>query len=106
MLRDIIEVGDIVAFVDDVMVEMETEERHDNIVEEVLKRIVENYLFVKPEKYIWKIREIGFLEVVIGLDEIKIEREKVQGVVDWPVSRSVKDMQKFLGLANYYKCFM
>jgi len=51
-------------------------------VKKVLRRIVENYLFVKPEKYIWKIREIGFLKVVIEPDEVKIEKEKVQEIVD------------------------
>ena len=103
---DMIEVVDVVAFIDDVMVEMETEEWHDNIVKKVLRRIVENYLFVKPEKYIWKIREIGFLKVVIEPDEVKIEKEKVQEIVDWSVLKSVKDMQKFLELANYYKWFV
>jgi len=41
--------------------------------------------------------------VVIGLDRVKMEKEKVQGVMDWLMLRSVKDMQKFLGLANYYR---
>ena len=40
------------AFIDNVIVGMETEERHDDIVEEVLKRMVENDLLIKPEKYI------------------------------------------------------
>jgi len=31
---------------------------------------------VKPEKYVWNIREVGFLEV-IGLDEVRMEKEKV-----------------------------
>jgi len=43
---------------------------------------------------------------VIRLDEVKMEKEKVQGVVDWLVSRSMKDIQKFLGLANYYRQFV
>jgi len=46
------------------------------------------------------------LEVVIRPDRVKIEKEKVQRIVDWPVLRSVKDVQKFLGLANYYKWFV
>jgi len=50
LLRDIIKVGDVVAFIDNVMVKIEIEEGHNNIVKEVLRRIVENYLFVKPEK--------------------------------------------------------
>ena len=35
-----------------------------------------------------------------------MEKEKIQGVVDWPVLRSVKDAQKFLRLANYYRQFV
>jgi len=66
----------------------------------------ENDLFVKQEKHIWKVREVGFLRVMIGLGSIRIEKEKVQEVVDWPVLKSVKDIQKFLGLVNYYKWFV
>ena len=47
-------------------------------------------------------REVGFLGVVIGADGIKMEEEKVKDVLDWPAPKCVKDMQKFLGLANYY----
>ena len=49
---------------------------------------------------------MGFLEVIIGKDKVRIEREKVQGVVEWPVPKSVKNVQKLLGLANYYRWFV
>jgi len=42
------------------------------------------------------------LRAVIGLEEIKIEEEKVKGVLEWPTPKEVKDIQKFLRLANYY----
>jgi len=106
LLRDMIEAGDVVAFIDNVMVGMETEEGHDDIVEEVLRRIVENYLFVKLEKCVWKIREVGLLRVVIGRDGVKMEKEKVLEVMDWLVLRSIKDIQKCLELANYYRQFV
>jgi len=51
-------------------------------VEEVLRKIVENNLFVKLEKCVSKVRKIGFLGVVIGLDVVKTGKEKIQGVVD------------------------
>ena len=51
LLRDIIEAGDVAVFIDDVMMGMEMKEGYNNIVEEVLRRMVENDLFVKPEKY-------------------------------------------------------
>ena len=59
-------------------------------------------MYVKPEKYKWKVREVGFLEVVIGPERIKMEEEKVKEVMEWPTPKCVKDIQKFLGLANYY----
>ena len=62
----------------------------------------ENNLYVKLEKYKWKVREIGFLGVVIGQEGIKMEEEKVKGVLGWLTLKCVKDVQKFLGLVNYY----
>ena len=103
LLRDLVEEEKVVVFIDDVMIATEIEKGHDEIVEEVLRRLEENDLFVKPEKYVWKIREVGFLGVIIGENRVRIEKEKVQGVTEWPVPRSVKNMQKFLGLANYYR---
>jgi len=81
ILRDIINKGKVAAFVDDILVEIETEEGHDKIMEEVLKRLEENDLYVKPEKCMWKVQKIGFLEVVIGSNKIKIEKEKIDGVL-------------------------
>ena len=106
LLKDLVVEEKVVVFIDDVMVATETEEGHDEIVEEVLKRLEENNLFVKPEKCIWKVREVGFLGVIIGKDGVRMEKEKVQGVIEWPVPKSMKDVQKFLGLANYYRQFV
>jgi len=57
------------------------EEGHDGIVEEILKRLGENNLYVKPEKCVWKAKKIGFLGVVIGPNGIKMEAEKVDGIL-------------------------
>ena len=103
LLRDLVVEEKVAVFIDDVMIATETEEGHDKIVEEVLKRLEENNLFVKPERCVWKVREVGFLGVIIGEDGVRMEKEKVQGVVEWLVPKNVKDMQKFLGLTNYYK---
>ena len=106
LLRDMIEVEDMAAFINDVMIGTETEEGHNNIVKEALRRMVENYLCIKLEKYVQKMREVRFLEVVIGLNGVKMKKDKVQEVVDQLVLRSVKDVQKFLVLANYYRQFV
>ena len=106
LLRDLINTGKVAAFIDDVIVGTEMEERHDELVGEIIKRLEENDLYVKLEKCKWKVRKIGFLGVVIGLKGIKMEEEKVKGVLDWLTPKYVKDMQKFLGLANYYCRFI
>jgi len=45
-----------------------------------LRRLEENDLYIKPEKYMWKVRKIRFLGVVIGPNGIEMEKEKVDGV--------------------------
>jgi len=106
LFRDMIETEKVVAFIDGVIIATEIEEGHDEIIKEVLRMMEENDLFVEPEKYVWRVREVGFLGVIIGPDRVRMEKEKVQGVVNWLVPKSVKDVQKFLGLANYYKWFV
>jgi len=106
IFRDLINKGDVATFIDDVLVGTETEKGHDELVEEILRRLEEHDLYVKSEKCEWKVREVGFLRVVIGPDGIKMEKKKVRGVLEWPTPKCVKDVQKFLGLANYYRRFV
>ena len=106
LLRDLINTGKVATFIDDVIIGMETEKGHDKIVAEVIRRLEKNDLYVKLEKCRWKVREVGFLGVVIGLEEIRMEKKKVKGVLEWLTPKCVKDMQKFLGLTNYYYQFI
>ena len=80
------------SFIDDVIIGMETEEGHDELVEEVVKRLAENNLYVKLEKCKWKVKKVEFLGVIIGPEEIKIEEEKVKDVLNWLTPKCVKDV--------------
>jgi len=55
---------------------------------------------------VWRVRKIGFLGVIIGCNRIEMEKEKVNGVLSWPEPKNMKDIRKFLGLANYYRRFI
>ena len=92
LLRDLINTGKVVTFIDDVIVGTEDEEGYDELVVEIVKRLEENDLYMKLEKCKWKVKEVGFLGVVIGPEGIKIEEEKVKGVLDWPTLKYVKDV--------------
>ena len=82
IMRDLINEGKVVVFVDDVLIGTDGEEGHDEIVAEVLKRLEENDLYVKPKKCSWKTSKVNFLGVVMGQGKIKIEEEKVKGVLN------------------------
>jgi len=106
LFRDMINKEDIAIFIDNVLVATEIEEGHNEIVEEVLRRLEENDFYIKPEKCVWKVREIDFLGVIIGPEGFRMEKKKVEGVMNWPISQCIKDIQKFLGLVNYYRQFV
>jgi len=92
LLRDLINMGKVAVFIDDIIVGTEMEEGHEELVEEVIQRLEENDLYVKLEKCKWKVREVEFLGVVIGPEGIKMEKEKVRGVLEWPTPKCVKDV--------------
>ena len=82
LFRDPINQGDTATFIDNILVATDTEERHDELVGEVLKRLEENDLFVKLEKCKWKVREVEFLGVVISPKGVEMQKEKVEGVLN------------------------
>jgi len=106
LFRDLINQGDTATFINDILVAPDTEEGYDKLVEEVLRRLEKNNLFVKPEKCKWKVREVEFLGVVISPKGVEMQKEKIEGVLSWLVSRNIKEVQKFLGLINYYRRFI
>ena len=102
ILQNLINIGKVTSFIDNVIVGIEIVEGHNKIVEEVVRKLTENDLYVKLEKYKQKIKKVGFLGVVIEPERIKMKKEKLKDVLDWPTPKEVKNIQKFLGLANYY----
>ena len=106
LLRNLINTRKVRSFIDDIIIGTEMKKGYNELVEEILRRLKENDLYVKLEKYKWKVKEVNFLKVVLGPEEIKIEKAKVKVVLNWPVYKSVKDIQKFLELANYYWIFI
>jgi len=66
LFQDMINQGNTTTFINDIIVATDTKEGYNKLVEEILKRLEENNLFIKPEKYQWKVREVELLGVVIG----------------------------------------
>ena len=73
---------------------------------EVLKRLRDNDLFVKPEKCRFRVTEVDFLGMIISRDGIKMDPEKVNAILKWPEPTNVKQVCAFLGLSNFYRRFI
>ena len=94
----------VVVYIDDLMIFTKTDNQaeHDRIVLEVLRRLEENDLFVKPEKCTFCATEVDFLGMIVGHDSIKMDQTKVKAILDWPEPKNVKGVRSFLGLANFH----
>ena len=70
ILWNLINTREVASFINNVIVGTEEKEKeeHDKVVEEVVKILAENDLYMKLEKCKWKVREVKFLGVVIGLE--------------------------------------
>ena len=70
------------SFINDVMVETETEKEHDELIAKILRRLGENNLYIKPEKCKWKMSKMDFLEVVLRPEDIKMKEVKIKVVLN------------------------
>jgi len=105
ILSDVLDVG-VLAYMDDILIYAKTEEEHDRLVKEVLRKLQQNWLAVSPEKCVWKAKEVEFLGYIIGRDGIKMSTGKVEAVLSWKTPNSLTEVQSFLGFANFYRRFI
>ena len=75
----------VLVYIDDILIHTETEEGHDECVMEVLRRLEENDLFLKPEKCVFKVCKVEMLGLIIGHKGIKMDPSKVKAITEWPV---------------------
>jgi len=66
LFRDMINKGNVVTFIDNVLVVTEIEKEHNEIMEDLLRQLEKNNFYMKLEKCVWKVREIGLLGVIMG----------------------------------------
>ena len=105
IFRDLLEVC-LIIYLDDLLVYSKTKEEHDYHVLLVLKRLREHGLYAKLEKCIFGCNQVEFLSYVISSEGISMDPSKVKTVVEWQTPRSLRDVQCFLGFANFYRKFI
>ena len=93
-------------YIDDILIYSRTLKEHKEQVHKVLQILKEAGLFSKAEKCEFSVTKTTFLDFIILEDSLEIDTEKVNAVLNWEVPKSVKDIQCFLGFANFYYRFI
>ena len=95
-----------VVYLDDILIYSATAAEHDRHVRAVLNALRAQQLFCKAEKCHFFLTTISYLGHVISERGVDMDAAKVAAVRDWPVPTSSKELQSFLGFANYYRRFI
>ena len=97
----------IVIYIDDIMIFTKGSlVEHQAKVKEVLQHLHDNNLFTHPEKCSFDKTEVEYLGMFVNRDSIHMDDTKVKAITDWPTPTTVCGVHSFLGLANFYQCFI
>ena len=106
LFHDLIDAGDVMVYLDDILVMANTVEEHDRIMREVLSRLASRKLVVRFDKCKFGESHVNFLGNIISGESVAPDPKKVQAVKDWPVPETVTGIRGFLGLSNYFRRFI
>ncbi|CDO77880.1 hypothetical protein BN946_scf184690.g1 [Trametes cinnabarina] len=106
LFRSLVLAGKVVVYLDDIIIFTNNLEEHQKIVRQVLQILRENHLSCKPEKCEFETQQTEYLGHIISPGKVQMDPGKVAGVTEWPTPRCKRDLQAFLGFANFYRRFI
>ena len=104
VFRDMLDAG-VIAYMDDILIYSETIEEDVSLVRQVMERLRKARLCVSIKKSSFHQREVEFLGYRISDGGISMTSKKVEDIQVWNTPQSVKDVQSFMGFANFYRRF-
>ncbi len=96
----------VIVYIDDILIYSRNLAEHRHHMKQVLQKLRQHRLYLKLEKCEFHRSTVQFLSYVISQDGILMDQGKVKAIKEWPLPQSVKDLQRFLGFANFYRRFI
>ncbi len=96
----------VIVYIDDVLIYSRSQAEHRQHVAEVLQPLREHQLYLKAEKCTFHLSSVQFLGYNINRSGIQMDEGKVEAVKSWPTPTTLKELQRFLGFANFYRLFI
>lgn len=96
----------VIAYIDDILIFSKSYQEHVNHMKEVLSKLWDNQLYVKGEKCEFHVTTVRFLGYIISQEGVKMGESRVKVIREWQKPRTVKELQRFLGFANFYQRFI
>ncbi len=107
IFRELMATGEVVIYMDDILIATPNNvTHHRRLVHQVLDKLEEHNLFLKPEKCTFEVPEIEYLGLVIGGGKVRMDRVKVQGVDGWKRPKTLTELQGWMGFINFYQQFI
>ena len=105
ILREFLDQG-VVVYIDDILIYTKTVKEHITLVRKVLQRLREYQMAISLEKSFFHVKKVDFLGYVVATDGVTMNVKKVESIKSWKAPASVRDIQIFIGFANFYRHFI
>ncbi|KAF8752550.1 hypothetical protein RHS01_07625 [Rhizoctonia solani] len=105
LFKDLLDVC-VIIYLDDILIYSKDDATHTQHVHEVLWRLMENQLFCKASKCTFHVTSVEYLGIIVLDKGFSLDKLKIQAVQEWPTPTKVKEVQSFLGFANFLCCFV
>ena len=94
------------AYLNDILIYNDNEKKHDEHVYLILTHLQKFRLYVDIEKCVFKIQEVPYLSLLIEIDGIHMDPQKIATIINWFTFIKLKQVQNFLKFINFYHCFI
>ncbi len=102
IFKSLINGGHVVVYLDDILIFMEDTTPLSKLTDAILQVLEWHDLYLKPEKCMFAQTSIEYLGIVISNGQVSMDPAKVAGIDQWPTLCTLKELQAFLGLCNFY----